>query len=75
MVRSVHEAMITNVLGTVEIVVVSISTILTMEELQRWGRECRLCLMITWAAEQPIDIIFVIVDNNGIPDRPQRWEW
>jgi hypothetical protein len=30
-VRSMHEAMVTNVLGTVEIVVVSISTILTME--------------------------------------------
>jgi hypothetical protein len=31
--------------------------------------------MMTWATEQPVDIIFIIVDNNRIPDRSQRWEW
>jgi hypothetical protein len=73
-VRSVHEAVVTNVLGTVEVIVASVGTILTVEQLQRWGSECRSRLMITWATEQPVDIIFVIVDNNGIPNRSQRWE-
>jgi hypothetical protein len=31
MVRSMHEAVVTNVLGAVEIIVASVSTILTME--------------------------------------------
>jgi hypothetical protein len=75
MVRSMHETVVTNVLGAVEVIVVSVSTILTMEQLQRWGSECRSCLMMTWATEQPVDIIFVIVDNNRIPDFSQRWEW
>jgi hypothetical protein len=39
-VRSVHEAMVTNVLGAVEVIVTSVGTILTMEQLQRWGSEC-----------------------------------
>jgi hypothetical protein len=75
MMRSMHEAMVTNVLGAVEVIVASVGTILTMEQLQHWGSECRSRLMITWATEQPVDIIFVIVDNNRIPDRSQRWEW
>jgi hypothetical protein len=75
MVRSMHEAVVTNVLGAVKIKVALISTILTMKQLQRRGSERRSCLMITWATEQTVDIIFVIVDNNRIPDRTQRWEW
>jgi hypothetical protein len=75
MVRSMHEAVVTNVLGAVKVIVVSVSTILTMEQLQRWGSECRSRLMMTWATEQPVDIIFVIIDNNRIPDHSQRWEW
>jgi hypothetical protein len=55
--------------------VVSVSTILTMEQLQHWGSECQSRLMMTWATEQPVNIIFVIVDNNRIPDHSQRWEW
>jgi hypothetical protein len=74
MVRGMHEAVVTNVLETVKIKVMSISTILTMKQLQRRGSECRSCLMMTWATEQTVDIIFVIVDNNRIPDRTQRWE-
>jgi hypothetical protein len=34
-----HEAMVTNVLGAVEIKVASISTILTIKQLQRRGSE------------------------------------
>jgi hypothetical protein len=75
MVRSMHEAVVTNVLGAVEVIVVSISIVLIMKQLQRWGSECRSRLMMTWATEQPVDIIFVIIDNNRIPDRSQRWEW
>jgi hypothetical protein len=72
MVRSMHEAVVTNVLGAVEIKVASISTILTMKQLQCRGSECRLRLMITWATEQTVDIIFVTVDNNRISNRTQR---
>jgi hypothetical protein len=75
MVRSIHEAVVTNVLGTVEIKVAFIGTILTMEQLQRRSGECRSRLMMTWATKQPVDIIFVIVDNNRIPNCSQRWEW
>jgi hypothetical protein len=35
-----HEEMVTNVLGAVEIIVASISTISTMKQLQRRGSEC-----------------------------------
>jgi hypothetical protein len=75
MVRGMHEAMVTDVLRAVEIIVASISTILTMKQLQRRGSECRSRLMMTWATEHSVDIIFVIIDNNRIPDRTQRWEW
>jgi hypothetical protein len=75
MVRSMHEAVVTNVLGAVEIKVASISTILTMKQLQCRSSECQSHLMMTWATKQTVNIIFVIVDNNRIPDRPQRWEW
>jgi hypothetical protein len=37
MVRSMHKAMVTNVLGAVKVIVTSVGTILTMEQLQRWG--------------------------------------
>jgi hypothetical protein len=67
MVRSMHEAVVTNVLGAVKIKVASISTILTMKQLQRRGSECRSRLIITWATEQTVDIIFVIINNNRIP--------
>jgi hypothetical protein len=40
MMRGMHEAVVTNVLGAVEIKVASISTILTMKQLQRRGSEC-----------------------------------
>jgi hypothetical protein len=70
-----HEAVVTNVLGAVKIKVALISTILTMKQLQRWGSERQSRLMITWATEQTVDIIFVIVNNNRIPNRTQRWEW
>jgi Tfp pilus assembly protein PilV len=74
MVRGMHEAVVTNVLGAVEIKVASISTILTVKQLQRMSSECRSRLMMTWVTEQSVDIIF-IVDNNRIPDCTQRWEW
>jgi hypothetical protein len=75
MVRSMHEAVVTNILRTGKIIVASISTILTMKQLQRRGSERQLRLMITWATKQTVDIIFVIIDNNRIPDCTQRWEW
>jgi hypothetical protein len=75
MVRGMHEAVVTNILGTVKMKVALISTILTMKQLQRRGSERRSRLMIIWVTEQTVDIIFVIVDNNRIPDRTQRWEW
>jgi hypothetical protein len=75
MVRSIHEAVVANVLGAVEIKVASISTISTIKQLQRRGSECQSRLMMTWATEQTVDIIFVIIDNNRIPDHTQRWEW
>jgi hypothetical protein len=75
MVRSIHEAVVTNVLGAVKIKVMSISTILIMKQLQHRGSECQLHLMMTWATEQTVDIIFVIIDNNRIPNCIQRWEW
>jgi hypothetical protein len=68
MVKGMHEAMVTDVLRAVEIKMTLISTILTMKQLQRRGSECQSRFMMTWATEQTVDIIFVIIDNNRIPD-------
>jgi hypothetical protein len=50
--------------------------IIKSEEVKVKGKvRQKVVTMITWAVEQPVDIIFIIVDNNGIPDCSQRWEW
>jgi hypothetical protein len=71
MVQSMHEAVVTNVLGAVEIKVASVSTILTMEQLQCRGSECRSHLMMTWATEQPVDIILSLSTTIGFSIVPK----
>jgi hypothetical protein len=70
--RGGHKAMVADILRTIKVKVASIGTILIIKKLQCKDSECRSCLMITWATEWTVNIIFVITDNYGIPNRSQR---
>jgi hypothetical protein len=58
--------MVADVLRTFEVIMTTVGAVLTMKEVQRRGCECQLRLMITWATEQILNIIFVITDNDGV---------
>jgi hypothetical protein len=66
--------MVADVLRTFKIIMTTVGAVFAVEKIERRGCECRLCLMITWVTEQTLNIIFVIADNDGIPNGGRRYD-